>query len=90
MRRPSLMLMVSAWLGAWSIPAACADDGGLPPFLLQAPSLATSIYFPPSTTTAGTAVTGPASVGHTPNRPCSSANPCALVTPAANSEPTAR
>lgn len=90
MRWPSLMLMVSAWLGAWSIPAASADDGGLPPFLLQDPSLATSIYFPPSTTTAGMAVTGPGSVGHTLNRPCSSANPCAVVTPAADSVPRAR
>jgi hypothetical protein len=96
MRTPFLILVAVAWMSGWSSPALCQDDPSddFPPALIHDPSLATSVYFPPTVTTAGVAYTGPA-LGASSRAgarafACTPTNPCAMVTPAADSVLPAR
>jgi len=80
---------------AWSSPAFCQDDLDIPPpALFHAPSLATSVYFPPALTNAVVADAGHAfgMVSRNSARPlpCTSTNPCAIATPAADFVPPPR
>ena len=90
MRAPLLILVMLA-IGGWGS-AALGDDGSddFPPPLIHDPSLATSIYIPPLVVTAGVANTGAAPRARAPGLPCSRTNPCAMVTPTADSIAPAR
>jgi hypothetical protein len=82
MRHPALLAI---WLfNLWSTPAA-SEDGPLdnpPPAAIIDPSLATSIYFPPSLVTQGVAKTGPALDSNHDTVTCAVTNPCAVPSPA--------
>jgi len=80
---PSLLLA-----GLWNSPASCDDVSlsDLPP-VLPDPSLATSVRLPAALTNAGAAQVGPslsAASRAGARTPCTGANPCAMVTPAAD------
>lgn len=87
-----LLSLIAFSLNLASSPAFCDPSAlsDLPP-VLPDPSLATSIRFPPSLTTAGVAQVGPspAATGR-PYTPCTPANPCAMATPAADRVAPAR
>ncbi len=86
-----LILAATACMSGWNSAAFC-DDGlsdDFSPPILHAPALATSVHIPPAVATAGVAYTSPAfgAASHAVRRalPCSSTNPCAIVTPATDS-----
>jgi len=86
MRYRILTFILGTWLGACSAASASGEDGPPPPALLSDPSLATSAYFPPSTTTAGVAEVGSTLGSRTRSNArklgCAPANPCAVTSPA--------
>jgi hypothetical protein len=90
------VFLVAAVLNIWSTPALSeggALDDPLPPALSD-PSLAASVRFSPASTNAGVASIGPALNSavrvSARARSCSSTNPCAMATPAADHVPPAR
>jgi len=79
------LILIAGWTGR-----AYGEDGPLddpPPAVMEAPSLASSIFFPPSLVTAEAADTGAAldsgetKISVRASR-CSSTNPCAVPSPA--------
>jgi hypothetical protein len=91
MRLSLLILAAMAW--GLSSPAFCDDaPDPPPPAFYDDPSLAASIHFQPAVTTAGVAATGPTlgAANRARTLPCTTTNPCAMATPAANSVLPAR